>query len=684
MDENKFSITNDPMLEMFVFETLNLTQQLEEILIKVEKNSSVSPDEINEIFRIMHTIKGSAAMMMFSNISKLAHGVEDVFYYIRENKEVSIDLSDLSDKVLEAVDFIKEEIAKIKEGIKADGEEEKLVEVMKLYLADISGNPSIEIKRESTNKQTYYISQYEIKSEENIHKYSAKVFFESDCQMENIRAYTIVHNLETICKEMFYVPNNLIEDNESEQYIVENGFTLNFSTLNDYKQVKEIIEQEVFIKTLELKEVDEYDEQLNLIATKTEELKNTSKICMSEVVKEEIETSSTKQNIISVNVARLDKLMDMVGEIVITESMVIKNKDLEGLTLHNFNKAAIQLRKLTDELQDIVMTIRMVPISMVFSKMNRIVRDMSKKLRKNVELEIIGEETEVDKNIIDNLSDPIMHLIRNCMDHGIEEQTERIRKGKQQKGKVTLSAQSNSGEVLIKVIDNGKGLDKQRIISKAKENGLLTKDEIELTEREIFGLIFLPGFSTKDEVTEFSGRGVGMDVVKKSIEKVGGVVFVESTIDVGTTINIKIPLTLAIVDGMEISVGNSVYTIPITSIKESFKMNEKDLILDTDDNEMVMVRGKCYPIIRLHKLFEINTQKINIEDGIIVMVEADNKIVCLYADALLGEQQVVVKPLPPYLSRYITKGSGIGGCTILGDGNISLILDITGIINRVM
>ncbi|HCC08217.1 MAG TPA: chemotaxis protein CheA, partial [Clostridiales bacterium] len=358
MDENKFSITSEPMLEMFVFESLNLIEKLEEILIKVEKNSSISPDEINEIFRIMHTIKGSAAMMMFSNISKLAHAVEDVFYYIRENKEVSIDLSNLSDNVLEAVDFMKEEIAKIKEGIKADGDEEKLVEVMKIYLAQISGDPSIEIKRKSARKQTYYISQYEAKDGENTQKYSAKVFFESDCQMENIRAYTIVHNLETICKEIFYVPKNLIESNESEQYIIENGFILNFSTSKNYEQIKEIIEQEIFIKTLELKEIEEYDEQFAQMSTKTEILKNETKICMPEIVKAEKEISNTKQNIISVNVSRLDKLMDMVGEIVITESMVIKNKDLEGLTLHSFNKAAIQLRKLTDELQDIVMTIR--------------------------------------------------------------------------------------------------------------------------------------------------------------------------------------------------------------------------------------------------------------------------------------------------------------------------------------
>ena len=516
MEENKFSIASEPMLEMFTFETVNLIEQLEEILLRAEKDSELSGEDINEIFRVMHTIKGSAAMMMFKNISKIAHEVEDVFYYIRENKQVSVDISNLSDKVLEVVDFIKEEIEKIKSGVKADGNEEKIVEEMKSYLAEISGNLDIEIKREpAKTKQKFYISPYDLKKGDSIHRYSVKVFFEEDSQMENIRAYTIVHNLKPICKEIFHIPKNLIEDSESAKYIIENGFDINFSSLEEYEKVKEIVEQEIFIKTLELKEIEEYEEEIVTQSISQELNKVQNKICIPEVVPLEKETTTTKQNIISVNIARLDKLMDIVGEIVITESMVIKNKDLIGLELDNFNKAAMQLRKLTDELQDTVMSIRMVPISLIFNKMHRIVRDMSRNLDKNVELEVIGDETEVDKNIIDNLSDPLMHLIRNCMDHGIEEKEERSSTGKDLKGKITLEAKNISGDVLIKITDDGRGLDKRKIINKAKQNGLLTKDESELTEREIYGLIFLPGFSTKDEVTEYSGRGVGMDVVKK-------------------------------------------------------------------------------------------------------------------------------------------------------------------------
>ncbi|HAN09617.1 MAG TPA: chemotaxis protein CheA [Clostridiales bacterium] len=685
MDEGNSFFTNEPMLEMYIFETSNLIEQLEEILMKVEESERLSEDEINEIFRIMHTIKGSSAMMMISNITKLAHSMEDLFYYVRENKNLEADVSKLSSKTLESLDFIKAEISKIKDGIMADGDENELVEDIKEYLGLISGDKSIEIKREPNNKkQRYYISPGSTIKEETMRKFIVKVTFEKDCQMENIRAYTVIHNLKDSCKELFHLPKDLIEDANCTNYIVLNGFVIYITTPKTKEEIKELIEMEVFVKTIDIEAVEEFDE--NILEVQEENKKVDVRIYVPEtaVQEKEITAPSMKQNIISVNVNRLDKLMDMVGEIVITESMVIKNKDLEGLSLDSFNKAAIQLRKLTDELQDIVMAIRMVPISLVFTKMHRVVRDMSKKLGKEVELEIIGEETEVDKNIIDNISDPIMHLIRNCMDHGIEENDERVDKGKQRKGRVMLEAKNTSGEVVIKVIDDGKGLDKQKILSKARKNGILTKDESDMTEREIFGLIFVPGFSTKEEVTEFSGRGVGMDVVKKNIEKVGGSVFIESVFDIGTTINIKIPLTLAIVDGMEVSVGSSVYTIPIMSIKESFKMKREELIIDTSGNEMVMVRGNCYPIMRLHELFKVETKNTNIEDGIIVMVEAGDRIICLYADALLGEQQVVVKPLPPYLSRYITKECGIAGCTILGDGNISLILDTAGIINGVI
>ncbi len=308
-----------------------------------------------------------------------------------------------------------------------------------------------------------------------------------------------------------------------------------------------------------------------------------------------------KQNLISVNLAKLDALHDIVGEIITTESMVISNPDLEGLELESFNKAARDLKKLTGELQDTVMSIRMVPLAGVFQKMNRIVRDMRKKLNKDVEFVMEGEDTEVDKSIVDSLQDPIMHLVRNCMDHGIEDDVQdRIYAGKPEKGTLRLSAQNASGEVVITISDDGAGIDPDKIMAKAKRMNLLTKPESDYSEKEIQNLILLPGFSTNEQVTEFSGRGVGMDVVKANVEKCNGTIIVDSTKGVGTNFIIKIPLTLAIIDGMEITVGDLVFTVPISTIHESFKVEPEQILRDTSGNEMIMIRGVCYPILRMH------------------------------------------------------------------------------------
>jgi two-component system, chemotaxis family, sensor kinase CheA len=329
-----------------------------------------------------------------------------------------------------------------------------------------------------------------------------------------------------------------------------------------------------------------------------------------------------------------------------------------------------------------VMSIRMVPLSTTFQKMHRIVRDMSKKLGKEVNLELIGEETEVDKNIIEHISDPLMHIVRNSIDHGIEKSEDRVARGKGEVGTITLEAQNSGSDVIVTIRDDGKGLYKEKIYTKALENGLITKKQEDLSDKEIYNLIFLPGFSTKDSVTEFSGRGVGMDVVVKNIETVGGSVSIDSAEGIGTTITLKIPLTLAIIDGMNIRVGKSRYTIPITAIKESFKPKEKDILKDPDGNEMIMVRGQCYPIVRLHEMYKVRTEVTEFIDGIFVMVEYDEKTLCIFADELLGQQQVVVKALPSYI-KNTKKVAGLAGCTLLGDGSISLILDIGGLINSV-
>jgi len=680
-------ISKEPMLEMYLFEGNLLVEQLEEIIIKCEKDKKFEMGDINEIFRIMHTIKGSSAMMMFNQIGLLAHSLEDLFFFIRANQNIEIDFVGLSDLVLSGIDFIKAEMNKIEKGSGADaladeliGEIKTMLEQMKIsYEGQNAAPATLANSTPDGQKALYYISSYQNPSAEKATKYCVQAFFEDDCQMENIRAYMLVNNLQEIVIEIHHIPADIIDNAASADIIRETGFTICFSTLAPYGEIESILNQVAFVRKMEINQVDDYPAEFKVLQSRREIILDEIPQEYQQTLTETVETGSTnnrQQNIISVSVAKLDMLMDIVGEIVISEAMVTKNPDLVGLQLEGFSKAARQLRKLTDELQDIVMSIRMVPVSMVFHKMNRIVRDMSKRLAKEVNLEIIGETTEVDKNIIDHLSDPLMHLIRNAMDHGLESKEDRITAGKPSQGKITLEAKNAGGDVLIIVRDDGRGLNRDKILNKARQRGLVHKPESELTDKEVFAYIMLAGFSTNEQVTEFSGRGVGMDVVAKNIEKIGGSITIESNFGKGTEIFVKIPLTLAIIDGIEVGVGKSRYTIPTISIRESFRSDDQEIISDGDGNDMIMIRGQCYPVLRLHRMFKIKNAVTTISDGMMVMIETDSKAACLFVDRLVGEQQVVVKALP----KYLKKVQGIAGCTILGDGGISLILDANGIL----
>jgi len=658
---------DETMVDLYVFETSQLLEQFEKTILSSEKTSYYTEDAINEIFRIMHTIKGSSAMMELSNIASLSHSVEDAFYFLRENKPENLDCSELTDYVLDSVDFIKTEMEKIKSGNPADGNADDLTEKIKSFLNTLkNGNAKL-------------------------NSYKAVLFFEDGCEMENIRAYSVIHNLKEIASDLSYIPNDVAENDDSIIAIRKNGFCINFKSDYTYEKVREFLSHTIFLKELLLDSDEETTEKIVVseVVPETVIEKVTEnapvQIVVEEkvktpVVKETVKNSSTQQNIISVSVAKMDILMDLVGEMVIAESMVLQNPDLAGLELNNFTKAARQLKKITDEMQDMVMSIRMVPLLATFYKMQRLVRDMSQKLNKEVQLKILGEGTEVDKNIIEHISDPIMHLVRNAIDHGIESPEDRVAKGKKSEGTITLEAKNAGNDVLIIVKDDGMGLDKKKIYDKAFKNGLTTKTIEELSDITIFSFIFLPGFSTNDSVTEFSGRGVGMDVVTKNIEQIGGAVSIASSMNKGTVITLKIPLTLAIIDGMNIKVGESRYTIPTISIKESFKPVEKDIITDPDGNEMIMVRGRCHPVLRLYEYYNVENAVTNLTDGIFIEVEQDDGIICVFADELLGQQQVVVKVLPEYIKKH-KKLHGISGCTLLGDGSISLILNVSGMIN---
>ena len=634
----------DPILDMYIFETTQLMEQLEQIMLNCEKDGYLSKEIINEIFRIMHTTKGSAAMMFYNNISNLAHSLEDIFDFLREEENYSIDYLTLTNLILEAVDFIKGEVEKIINGNKADGDSSELIEKIKCYLIGLKENQNSTPKDMESNQ---------------FHTYEAVLHFEEGCQMEDVRSFAILHKLRDYAVEVSHIPKNIMDNANSVEIIRREGFKVNFKSQKSYDEIKNLFLNTLFLKDLKLKEIDDNP---------------------NPKPNDETQYIINNQNAINVNVNKLDMLMDLVGEMVIAEAMVVQNPDLKGLELNNFKKSARQLNKIISEIQDTVMEIRMVPLEMAFHRMHRIVRDMCHKLNKEVQLEIIGEDTEVDKNIIEHISDPLMHLVRNAIDHGIESAEVRQAKGKPKIGTITLEAKNIGSDVLIIIKDDGKGLNRDKILKKAIENGLLNKNDDEMSNKDVFNLITLPGFSTKDEISEFSGRGVGMDVVMKNIEIVGGTISINSIEDEGTVITIKIPLTLAIIDGMNLEIGHSKYTLPTTSIKEFFRAKERDIITDPYGNEMIMVRGNCCSILRLHKLYGIQTDIEKITDGILIMVEWNNENLCIFVDKLLGQQQVVVKTLPEYIRKF-KKIKGISGCTLLGDGNISLILDVAQLIN---
>jgi len=765
------------MLETFIYEMRMLVEQLENI--SVQADSGLTGDMINEIFRIMHTIKGSAAMMMYNGIATTAHAIEDLFYYLRENKPEIDNYEDITDLTLEVTDFIKAELEVLESGTDPYGEALDLIARIKDYVTKLKGEPAaapasgkppvnhgkryhafvlFEEGCEMENVRAYgiihnlesvatdivsdpedlmneetieairteglYINfstelsfdkiqeifmrsvfvrdlrlevveeMAEITVSAGLNHYEVHIKFEAGCEMENVRAYGVVHNLTGMCESITHTPSNLIDESSIESVRTE-GLKMHLVTEKSMEEIKKALDLTICLESLEINDAASPAKTLPTIAIPenmdtVQEKSEQAALKDIDIPSDEQENKKpaaagaaghkkpTSQSNISVNVGKLDQLMNLVGELVISESMVTQNPDLAGLELENFTKEARQLHKIIKDVQDTVMSMRMVSLSPTFFKMNRIVRDMCKTLGKEVALEVVGADTEVDKNIIEHISDPLMHIIRNSVDHGIETPEIRAEKGKPEKGKITLEAKNQGGDVLIIVKDNGQGLNRDKIMEKAKRQGLLTKPEEEYSEKEIYGFILLPGFSTNENVTQFSGRGVGMDVVTSNIEVVGGTVIVDSVPGEGSTFTLKIPLTLAIIEGMIIKVGDTKYTIPIIAIEKSFKANADDLVIDPSGNEMITVREQTFNFVRLNKEFAWNEGIDNVEDGIVMMLENGEHKICVLVDELIGEQPVVVKSIP----KYIKKPPGISGCTLLGNGEISLIIDVAGFFDR--
>ncbi len=710
----------DNMLEMYLYETNTLMEQLDELLIEAEKNATFTTNDVNEIFRIMHTIKGSSAMMEFSTLMEIAHHIEDLFFYIRENGMDALDEShknDLFNLMFQSTDALRIEVEKIENDEPLSTNIDHIIANINSFLEKISSSgdksstdsskdEKVETEMPVADGEAIALINQELAGcPESSLRYFIRIHFEEGSGMENLRAFMVITSLREIDLHFEHYPNDVETNSDTSETIVEKGFFIAVANEEDLERALQAIKLQNSIHSYEVIEnaaakpaekasssqsgpMTAAESNNSAPAVNSAPTANNAPAANSAPTANNTPAASAsahngapvKQSLISVNLSKLDSLVAIVGEIVITESMVTSSPDLQNLKLDNFTKSARQLRKLTDDLQDIAMSLRMVPLSGTFQKMNRIVRDMKKKLNKDVRLTLVGENTEVDKTVVDSIGDPIMHIVRNSMDHGVEATAEeRIAAGKNPQAEIVLSAAHTGSEVIISISDDGQGMNPDKILAKAERNGILTKPASDYSKKEILSLLLLPGFSTNEEVTEFSGRGVGMDVVKKNVEAVGGTISITSETGKGSCTTLKIPLTMAITDGMEVSVGKSLFTIPIANIRQSFKPQKEEVILDANGNEIIKCLDAFYPIIRIHELYNIETEVTNIEDGILIWVETADKSYCLFVDELLGEQQVVVKPLSPFLGNFNIKSSGIGGCTILGDGNISLILDISNL-----
>ena len=698
---------SDEFISIFLSEAKEIVEGLENDLVLLEDNKS-DEDLLNKIFRSAHTLKSSAGTVGFTTMSELNHVAENLLEKVRSGK---LDVTpQMITVLLEFLDTVKLMLQNIVDG-KSETEGVTNIDSLKAKIKAIAdGNDPAAVSASPAPKAAAEPKKEEPKAEEapktepqedkksggsnSFHidmGFKATIFdngIDPLMFLNDLRAIGTISNLKIECNNLPSILN--LED----PYVCYTQFSLDFDTDAPEEQV-----QNIFLFVID-------DNDINIINTKAEikddkqEEPADAAVASEEAPKEEVKTESkpaetpAAQNnqaapaaapkaakvqapsTVRVDTRKLDSLMNLIGELVIAQSRIMQLT--QSLDIDNGLKEAVSsMDRTSRQIQEEVMNIRMMPIGPIFNQFHRYVRDLNLELHKEVKLVLKGESTEIDKNMLEQLSDPLKHMIRNSMDHGIEKtKEERIARGKPEYGTITMSAAHQEGHVVIEVADDGNGLNKEKIFKKAVERGLLSKDG-KYSDIEIFRTIFAPGVSTADKVTDISGRGVGMDVVRANVEKMKGKIEIKSTEGQGSTFIVKLPLTLAIIEGITFALGAQIYIMPLISIIEQIKVKNEQVKPFEGKGEMIKIREEYLPLIRLHKVFEIDTQVENIEDGIVVVVEAGYRKCAIFVDELLDQQQVVIKSLDSAFDKH----AGIAGGTILGDGRIALIIDIQGLVN---
>jgi two-component system chemotaxis sensor kinase CheA len=630
-------------------------------------------ETINTIFRAAHSIKGGSATFGFNSIANFTHVLETLLDQIREGERNIT--SEHINLLLKSVDCLRALLSSLKVQEEPDLAQ---ADTLREQFEKLLGMPAGEEQGEETHHEQVIVNTYQIDFKPHFHLFKTgnePLFMISELaelgELE-VQAFTDA------------IPD--IKELTSDECFLYWRFFLN--TERDEQAIKEIfewVEDDADIK-VELcgglfNDAKAGSEEVINEPAVVEEAPKTAEQLKANKAKAAANAPSAKaapeSTSIRVGIDKVDSLINMVGELVITQAMLnqLSEQEMTATAVTSLQEGLAQLAHNTRDLQENVMRIRMLPINFVFSRFPRLVRDIAQKLNKEVELKLIGEQTELDKTVMEKISDPMVHLVRNSLDHGIETVEKRIAAGKDPVGKVTLNAFHQGGNIVIEIMDDGQGLNTQKIKEKAIANELITGDS-ELTDDEINELIFMPGFSTADEVSDLSGRGVGMDVVKRNIQSLNGSVEVTSAAGIGSTFTIRLPLTLAILDGQLVKVAKHTYIIPLISIVESLQIDISKVSRVGKDLDVLRLRDEYIPILRLYEIFNHQGAIESLDKTLLVVVENDNQKVGVLVDDLLSQQQVVIKSLE---ANY-HKVDGVSGATILGDGRVSLILDISGLI----
>lgn len=657
-------------INIFVEEAKEHLQSMNEVLLELEKNPSDS-GHINEIFRVAHTIKGMSGTMGFHNMANLTHEMENVLQAARNNEiELTGDIIDILFDCFDTLDLSVNNV--MEHGVECDDTNNALINRLTMLLEKNKSDEAENLSLDDLKIDNFVKDTIEKAKKEGFNVYKIDFLLNETCMLKSARAFIIFNTLESLGEVIYSNPS--VEDIEDEKFdrefsVIILSHSLEEEIKKEFKQISEL--DNIHIQNLEelnLNRVSEIEFEDNspkdFIVTEENEEKNHKNV--------QIGTGKIGKTV-RVDIERLDNLMNLVSELIIIKTRM---DDLSVTsTKENMSETIEYLERITTNLHDAVMKVRMVPIERVFNRFPRLVRDLSKELGKEIELQMSGEETEVDRTVIDEIGDPLIHLIRNSIDHGIEMPHERLKMGKPEQGVVVLKSYPDGNNVVIEVDDDGKGIDHKKIIEKAIEKKIIDeKDATNFSYEETINLLFMPGFSTSDKISDVSGRGVGLDVVKSKIESINGNIEIQSIKNQGTKFIIRIPLTLAIIQALLIKLSNEIYAIPLSSITEIINIS-KEQIRDVQGQEIFLFRGTTLPIIRLKEVLNIEDNRDN-EELVVVVVKKGDKQAGLIVDDLIGQQEIVIKGLGKYLGgiKYLS------GATILGNGSISLILDVNSLV----